>query len=103
MVKVTGESHVTVRQEIVRLLAQRSWSVGELSRAVRAAEKDVRAHLVHVGRTLKGEFRIEPAVCLHCGYTFTERRDVRSPSRCPRCRSEHIQDPRFYRAGTVKS
>ncbi len=37
-----------------------------------------------------------PATCKKCGYQFTDRERLKKPSRCPRCKSERIDPPRFY-------
>jgi predicted Zn-ribbon and HTH transcriptional regulator len=41
--------------------------------------------------------RTEPARCTACGFVFGDRaeRRLHTPSRCPRCRSERISEPRF--------
>jgi predicted Zn-ribbon and HTH transcriptional regulator len=40
---------------------------------------------------------VEAAGCDACGFTFEgrEARHFYAPSRCPRCRSERIRDPRI--------
>ena len=43
-----------------------------------------------------GTLEVEPAQCLSCGFTFEERGRFRRPSRCPQCRSERLQPPRFW-------
>jgi predicted Zn-ribbon and HTH transcriptional regulator len=53
-----------------------------------------------VDRSLRrGErrLRVMPAHCAECGFEFRGRapRHFHKPSRCPRCRSEHVLDARF--------
>ena len=74
----------------------------ELSGRVGVPEKQVAGHLEHLGRSLKtaGErLHVEPARCLECGFVFRKRDRLSRPSRCPVCRSEHLDAPRFAIAG----
>jgi len=87
---------MTIRREIMQLLYQGEWTAGEISRAVRIPQKEVYPHLEHIMQSLRGDFSIVPAECLSCGFIFSKRKAVRSPSRCPLCKSEHIKDPAYY-------
>ena len=74
----------------------------ELSARVGVPEKQVAGHLEHLGRSLKaaGErLRVKPACCLDCGFVFRKRDRLSRPSRCPVCRSEHLDAPRFAIVG----
>lgn len=86
---------MTKRREIIKLLQSGQWSARGLSQAVHLSEKEVYEHLEHIRKTLHAAFKIRPARCLACGFVFTKRDAVRPPSRCPLCRSEHIEDPLF--------
>ena len=86
---------MTIRREIMRLLYQGEWTAGEISRAVRIPQKEVYPHLEHIMQSLRGDFSIVPAACLSCGFIFSKRKAVQSPSRCPLCKSEHIKDPAY--------
>ena len=88
----------TTRQQMLRLLALRECTALELSAALRIREKEVYEHLVHVRRSVAaqhGRFHVRAAECLECRYVFADRRRLTTPGRCPRCRGEHIQDPRY--------
>ena len=87
---------MTIRKEIIQLLSTGEWTAGEISRAVHIPQKEVYLHLEHVMRSLRGTLRMVPAECLSCGFTFSKRKAVQSPSRCPLCKSEHIKDPAFF-------
>jgi hypothetical protein len=87
---------MTIRKEIIKLLCTGEWTAKDISQAKHIPEKEVYVHLEHISRSLRGEFGIRPAECLGCGFKFSKKRNVRSPSRCPICKSEHIQDPTFY-------
>lgn len=93
---------LTVRQKIVEALKGRMLTAKDISRAVGIKEKDVLEHLPHValsitkakdGRSVK--LVVEPSECLECGFVFRKRERLKTPSRCPVCRSEEITETRF--------
>jgi predicted Zn-ribbon and HTH transcriptional regulator len=91
----------TLRQRIAELLGRGEWGFEELRRELEAPARALEEDLRHVERSLRrGPERlfIEPARCLSCGFVFRQRaaRHLHAPSRCPRCRSERIADPRFH-------
>ena len=70
----------------------------DLSALVGISEKDVADHLTHLERSLKAQgLRLEvlPASCIHCGFTFKERKRLTRPGACPECRSTRIDPPAF--------
>jgi predicted Zn-ribbon and HTH transcriptional regulator len=90
----------TRRQQIVDLLGQAAYGFeglrAELRLSVRVLEDDLR----HVERSLhRGHQRlvVTPAACRECGYLFKGRAPKRyhTPSRCPQCKSEKIDDARL--------
>jgi len=88
------------RQRIIKLLEERDYSVSELARALelrgRGSGKVILEDLKVIQRTLKHQGRvllIKPAECRKCGFIF--KPEIRVPSRCPRCGSEWIEEPRF--------
>jgi predicted Zn-ribbon and HTH transcriptional regulator len=100
---VSEHTGPTERQATVRIALRQALRAGprtarELSGAVGVPEKQVAAHLEHLARSLKaaGErLRVEPARCQDCGFTFRKRDRLSRPSRCPVCRSERLDAPRF--------
>lgn len=92
-----AEASGTLRKRILSALEERSLTARELSKQLRASEKEIVAHMAHVVKSLKSPKRlvIEPAVCHQCGFVFSDRRRFSIPSRCPRCRHEGIQPPAF--------
>lgn len=95
---------LTRRQEIVELLAERDWSFDELRLELRCAVRSLEDDLSHVERSLRRgqrRLRVEPAACLGCGFRFRKRepRHWHPPSRCPRCRGEHIEAARLALEG----
>jgi predicted Zn-ribbon and HTH transcriptional regulator len=95
------EATETLRQRIVDRLRKDELGFEELMRELEAPARALEDDLRHVERSLKRgpeRLRIEPARCLSCGFTFTDRADrhLHAPRRCPRCRGERISDPRFH-------
>jgi len=80
--------------------------VRDISQTLRIREKEVYAHLSHIARSVAAQRKkliIIPAECLVCGYVFENRKRFTRPSRCPHCKSEHIQNPMYKIDGLVKS
>lgn len=92
------ERQETVRAALREALRSGPLTAHELSGRVRIPEKQVAGHLEHLARSLKarGErLRVDPARCAACGFTFRQRERLTPPSRCPVCRSEQVDPPRF--------
>jgi predicted Zn-ribbon and HTH transcriptional regulator len=90
----------TRRQEIARILRTGPHTVEDLARKVGAPSRSVLADLEHVRRSLRdGDWIVHEARCPSCGFVFRGRERIQTPSRCPGCRSENIEDPRFEISG----
>lgn len=90
--------HVTIRKALAAALRREEISAHDLSRLIGIPEKSVAEHLEHLAKSLPahGErLTIISPECLGCGYAFPERKRLRRPSRCPRCRSTHLTGPMF--------
>ncbi len=88
----------TLRQQIIDLLSNKAMTALEISQAARMSEKDVYRHLIHIQKTVTGQkrkFLVTPCTCQACGFTFTDRRRLTKPGRCPRCRESRIDHPVF--------
>lgn len=89
----------TPRQRIKDLLFVTPLSARRIAEIVGMAERQVENHLDHIvksvahDRTLK--FVVDPSVCNDCEFVFRDRHRLTRPSRCPRCHSEAISEPRF--------
>jgi predicted Zn-ribbon and HTH transcriptional regulator len=95
------ESRATVRAALRDALRAGPRTAHELSALVRVPEKQVAEHLEHLARSLRaaGErLDVEPARCLDCGFVFRKRDRLSRPSRCPLCRGERLDGPRFRTA-----
>jgi predicted Zn-ribbon and HTH transcriptional regulator len=89
----------TIRQQMIELLAGGEYTDRDLSQFLGISEKDVVYHLEHIARSVQGQKRklkVIPARCMECGFTFEDRRRFSKPGRCPRCKGEHLQDPRYH-------
>jgi transcriptional regulator len=88
----------TLRQQMIALLSHEQHSALGLSAALKIREKEVYDHLTHIRRSLasqKMKLRIKPARCLGCPYVFDNRARLTKPSKCPRCKGTHIEDPKY--------
>ncbi len=88
----------TTRKQMIKLLSQEECSARDLSQMLRIQEKEVYTHLSHIARSVapqKQRLVTMPSRCLSCGYAFDTRKRFTKPGRCPRCRGERIQEPRY--------
>jgi len=87
----------TDRQRLSDLLLRGPFTLQEISQEMGLSTKDVLLHMAHVRRSVRPprQFILEPAACLRCGYRFKDRSRLNPPGRCPRCKSTHIQDPKY--------
>lgn len=99
------ESWLTIRERILKVLreAERPLTAVEIAEriGVEADPKEIYDDIVHAARSLwrksKGRERIVmiPPRCRSCGFEFRDLDRPRRPSRCPKCKSERIDPPRF--------
>lgn len=97
----------TIRERIIKLLIESSRPLTAyeialmLSLDPKTGEKEVYEHLKHVAKTVwrrsGGRYALfmEPPRCRNCGYIFKDLREPKKPSKCPRCKSQRIDPPRF--------
>ena len=90
---IPQERNATIRQELMRLLAGSQLSVSVLSKEIRKSEKEIYDHLEQIKRS--GLLLIIPARCNDCGYLFEKRARPKKPSKCPKCKGTHIEQPLF--------
>ncbi|HHI01383.1 MAG TPA: transcriptional regulator [Thermococcus litoralis] len=90
----------TRRQKIIKLLEERDYSVSELATLLDMRGKGSRKVILEDLRTIAGIVKregkvllIQPAQCKKCGFVF--KPEIKIPGRCPKCRSEWIEEPRF--------
>ena len=95
------ERSETIRGALRAALRDGELTARELSEQVGISERDVSHHLEHLQRASGHGERlvVRPARCGRCGFEFKKRRKLTRPSRCPVCRGERIQAPRFALSG----
>ena len=93
-----AERRETLRQGMMRELAEEELTALQLSQRLGLRERDVVAHLEHLRRSLghAGQrLAITAAECRDCGFAFRKRERLGRPSACPQCRKGRIEPPRF--------
>lgn len=90
----------TARRRLLRWLDQGEHDFETLRAALDLGAHELEAELRHVERTLRAAGRrlvVEPPVCRDCGFDFPGRvrRHLHPPGRCPKCRGQRIDPPRF--------
>ncbi len=87
----------TIRQRMARALTGRRLTAKDLSSELGIMEKDVPAHLEHVIKSTSRELRFItfPSRCRECGFLFKKRTRLRTPSKCPLCKSEEISETEY--------
>ncbi len=104
---------LTRRQEIMAMLREREWTLDALARNFVVSKKVIINDLEHIARSLlrpslrsfgrpqdrlrsgQARLRIHAPTCEDCGYRFKDRAKFNDPSRCPRCKNEHLRSQRF--------
>jgi hypothetical protein len=104
---------LTRRQEIMVMLRERQWTLDELARNFVVSKKVIINDLEHIARSVarpslrsfgkpqdrlrsgQARLQIHPPTCESCGFRFKDRARFSDPSRCPRCRNEHLRSQRF--------
>jgi predicted Zn-ribbon and HTH transcriptional regulator len=88
----------TTRQQIILLLSEGNCTARDLSQTLGVREKEVYAHLAHIARSVvpqRQRLLVIPSKCLSCGFVFDTRKRFAKPGRCPSCKSERIEEPRY--------
>ncbi len=87
----------TRRQEIRNLLAERAWTLDELAGRYLVRRQIIVDDLEHIARSVAPRQRLQilAPVCDVCGFRFKDRARFSDPSRCPRCKNEHLAPQQF--------
>ena len=84
----------TRRERIARLLLEGDYAPSEIGRLLDLPMKTVLEDLRHIARSRKyGVMRMQPARCRKCGFVF--KPEIKIPTKCPKCKSTWIEEPRF--------
>ena len=88
----------TRREEIERLLKERPFTPKQLADLFGAEIDEIVEDLGHVKLSVKHPFRFKfhPSQCRGCGFLFKDRPKLKTPSKCPECRSESIAEATFF-------
>ena len=83
----------TRRQKIIELLRQQeavplSYLAQHFSLTPKMIEEDLR----HIAKNKAYKLEQIPSSCESCGFVFRKREKYRRPSRCPKCKSENINE-----------
>ena len=83
----------SVRQRLLDRLRRGPVTLRDLALGEGLKEREAEDHLSHALRSLPAGERLRetPAECRACGFVFRKRARLKSPGRCPVCRSERIQ------------
>ena len=95
---IPAERPDTIRQRISSVLQNGPVTAREISEQVGITEHDVSGHLEHIRQSLQHQAStliVHPAACKKCGFVFSKRQRLSKPGRCPLCRGESIQRPRY--------
>jgi transcriptional regulator len=88
---------MTLRKQLMDVLAHEPRSVSSLAREIglpRADVEDALLHMIRSARAAGHRIVIVPARCRSCGFTFGDDRLTR-PSKCPKCRNSRIFEPQI--------
>jgi len=87
---------MTRREEIIEVLEKRAITVQELATLFRVELADILEDLEHIKLSIKPEkLKIEPPYCKYCSFIFRERKKLKTPTKCPKCRKEWIHAAMF--------
>jgi predicted Zn-ribbon and HTH transcriptional regulator len=99
--RVPEEAGATRRQQIAVLLEQGvDYSLEDLKEALDVPVSVLEDDLRHIEKSLKQAGKtliVTPASCKKCEFVFAgrEQKHLHAPSRCPKCKSERIEEPAF--------
>jgi hypothetical protein len=85
------------RRDLIDLLLDHPQSIQQLARELRLPCHAVKDDLEHLFKSLKHteyDAVVAPARCRKCGFEFA-RDKLAKPSRCPKCRSTWLTEPRI--------
>ncbi len=90
----------TGRTRLRSLLEASDWGVEELMAEMSLSRRQLEQELEHLSRSARrrgGTLAVGPARCRACGAEVHPRaaRPFHAPARCPNCRCERMESPRF--------
>jgi len=97
----------TLRERIMKLLMETKHPLSakdiiyELGLNPSTSEREIYQHIQHIAKSIRrrsgGKYAVFmiPPQCRSCGYVFKDLDKPKKPSKCPKCRSQRIEPPRF--------
>lgn len=93
----------SIRERIARFLEESGEPISaeDIARFFDIDIGEVYIHLEHIAKSIRRESNnsrallMIPPRCRKCGYIFKDLEKPKKPSRCPRCKGERIEPPRF--------
>lgn len=95
---LSPKRNMTSRQAIVEVIKGRGLTPREISVEAGLSEKQVYEELDHIRKSAQSkgmELVTVPARCRKCGFIFKKREKTTKPGKCPVCRGQFIESPRF--------
>jgi len=88
---------MTYRKALIELLKKKSYSVRELALLYGVEMTEIVEDLKHIKKSILPKHRLitEFSKCKNCGFKFKDREKFKTPTKCPRCRSESITEMQF--------
>jgi len=87
----------TTRQRIADHLRHEPAAAGSLATEFGIRSTTALSHVEHIAQSLDStdeQLLVAPPECRECGFTDFDDL-INRPSRCPECKSESIEEPRF--------
>jgi predicted Zn-ribbon and HTH transcriptional regulator len=88
----------TIRKQIISVLEHKECDARMISQQLGIREKEVYSHMPYIIRSVSAmgkALTLIAARCNACGYQFKDRKKTSKPGRCPKCKKERIDPPRF--------
>ena len=92
-----ADADATTRQRIADHLRDRPAAASTLATEFAVTTATALDHVEHIAQSLDStdeELLVAPPECRDCGFSGFDDR-INRPSRCPDCKSEAIEEPRF--------
>ncbi|MBS3121526.1 transcriptional regulator [Candidatus Woesearchaeota archaeon] len=87
----------TRRQEIIQMLEHGQMSLYQIAGYFKVELFEIEEDLEHIQVSIRPrKLKRIPSQCKQCHFVFKERTKFRTPTKCPKCRSEWITDAMFY-------
>jgi predicted Zn-ribbon and HTH transcriptional regulator len=93
---------LTLRQTMAVMLNEHKMSLRDICAALDLQPSEALSHITHLKKSLKKEFKIEPAWCRGCGFRFKQRTRLDTPGRCPQCKGQRVEGP-WFSVASVKN